>query len=112
VVSTKDTQATTKPVLDKRSVIQAERIFVSQHTIVNEEKNTKFVFGWDQPLQSFYLQVHDLSKSEEEQIMMWLGTGDTVMYEVEELVRTAFVLGCDIPYETRVKLYAEKDDSV
>jgi hypothetical protein len=78
---------------------------MSQHTVVQEEK--KFVFGWDQPLQSFYLQVHDTTRDEDDQIVAWQSRG---IYEVEELVRKARKQGLDIPYETQVKLYGEKDD--
>jgi hypothetical protein len=84
---------------------------VSRHNIVDKEK--EFVFGWDQPLMSFYLQVLDLTLSEDEQIVIWLGsTGATAMYEVEHLVRVARKHGLDIPYETQVKLYEEKDDGL
>lgn len=89
---------------------------MSQHIITNEKG--KFVFGWDQPLQSFYLQKHDLTISEEDEgdpdpIVARLGaSADTQMYEVEDLVRAAQKLGLDISYSTQVKLYGEKDDGV
>lgn len=84
---------------------------MSQHILTKE--NWKFVFGWDQPLMSFYFQVHDLSfsKDDENQIKFWLGASPaTKMYEVDELVAKARQFGCDIPYETQVKLYGEKDE--
>lgn len=82
---------------------------MSQHVVVQEVK--KFVFGWDQPLQSFYLQVHEEHRSEEEQIVASLGaTPDTKMYEVEDLVHAAHREGLFIDHPLRVQLYGEKDD--
>jgi copper oxidase (laccase) domain-containing protein len=82
---------------------------MSQHIITEGSK--KYVFGWDQPLMSFFLQVHDTSRSEEDQIIVWLGaTADTKMYEVEDLVRALAQNGLLIDHSTRVELYGEKDD--
>lgn len=70
------------------------------------------MFGWDQMLQSFFLQVHDLTIPEEDdRIVVWLGgANNSIMYEVDDLVREAKKNGLDIPHETQVKLYGEKDD--
>lgn len=87
---------------------------MSQHIVVREEK--KFVFGWDQPLMSFYLQVHNTTRDEDDQIILWLGAGscgnEPKMYEVEDLVREARKEGLLIEHQTRVALYGEKDDGV
>lgn len=84
---------------------------MSQHIVVQEEK--KYVFGWDQPLQSFYLQVHDSTRSEDEQIVVRLGADkDTIMYEVENLVREARKHGLLIDHPMRVTLYGEKDNGI
>jgi fibrillarin-like rRNA methylase len=81
---------------------------MSQHVVV-KGKN-KWVFGWDQPLMSFFLQVHDEHFDEDENPVVWLGaTADTTMYEVEDLVKAASVTGLDISY-AQSKLYAEKDN--
>lgn len=87
---------------------------MSQHIVLHSHLDRKWVFGWDQPLQSFYLQVHDLTISDEDDpIIVWLGADrKTNMYEVEDLVREAKKNGLDIPHETRVALYGEKDDGV
>lgn len=80
---------------------------------MNKKGTKKWVFGWDQPLQSFYLQVHDLSLSEEERIVTWLGADrNTIMYEVEDLFREARKHGLAIDHSYRVKLYGEKDDGI
>lgn len=83
---------------------------MSQHIVVQEKK--KFVFGWDQPLMSFFLQVHDLTiEEEDDQIIARFGaTLATEMYEVEQLVQTASECGLHINYPTQVALYGEKDD--
>jgi hypothetical protein len=84
---------------------------MSRHIV--EQGEMKYVFGWDQPLMSFYLQVHDTVREEEDQITVWLGaTADTKMYEVEDLVRAANQHGLNIDHATQVKLYGEKDDGV
>lgn len=83
---------------------------MSQHT-VNDGK-FEFVFGWDQPLMSFYLQKHDPFLSEEENPVVWLGTAGSQMYEVEDLVREAKKNGLHIDGVLQTRLYAEKDDGV
>lgn len=82
---------------------------MSQHIVVQEEK--KFVFGWDQPLMSFFLQVHDLTRTKDDQIIVWEGaTPETEMYEVEHLVQAAAEHGLSIPLENQTDLYLEKDE--
>ena len=83
---------------------------MSQHIV--EEGRFKYVFGWDQPLMSFFLQVHDSKIVDpDNNPVHWLGaTADTKMYEVEELCRAARIHGLEIPYDMRVTLYGEKDD--
>jgi hypothetical protein len=71
------------------------------------------VFGWDQPLQSFYLQVHDPGLPEDDRIVIWLGADkDTAMYEVEDLVQAAMKQGLAIDHSYRIVLYREKDDGI
>ena len=90
------------------NAIDQRKGFVSQHIVQDEQ--FKFVFGWDQPLQSFYLQKYDPTREEDDRIIVWLGaTVDTTMYEVEDLVRMARKHGLRIDYSTRVKLYGERD---
>lgn len=88
---------------------------MSQHIVEVEDK--KFVFGWDQPLQSFYLQVHDLTRPEDDEenprIIAWYGaTKDTTMYEIDDLADKARRHGLIISHGMRVKLYGEKDDGI
>lgn len=87
------------------------------HHIVEDDTH-KWVYGWDQHLMSFYLQVHDksLTKADEDENpnpVIWLGaSADTQMYEVEDLVRAARRTGLNIDYQKQVTLYGEKDDGV
>lgn len=84
---------------------------MSQHVVVREEK--KWVFGWDQPLQSFFLQVHDTTRDEDDQIITWLGaTAETRMYEVQDLVTAAARNGLLLDHPMRMALYGEKDNGV
>jgi hypothetical protein len=72
----------------------------------------KFVYGWDQPLMSFYLQIHDAFVADfDANPVIWLGaTKDTIMYDVEDFVRVAQRYGLQINHEMRVGLYADRDD--
>lgn len=83
---------------------------MSTHAVVQD--NLKFVFGWDPPLMSFFLQIHDKYLSEDENPVVWLGTAGSEMYEVEDLVRVAKKHGFQIDSETQTQLYREKDDGV
>ena len=86
---------------------------MSQHVVMNKQGTRKWVFGWDQPLQSFYLQVHDLTLPEDDRIIAWLGADkETIMYEVEDLVQAAVKNGLAIDHTYRVVLYGEKDDGI
>ena len=82
---------------------------MSQYVVT--EGNIEWVYGWDQPLMSFYLQKKDLTLDEEDQIVVWLGAKkDSQMYEVENLVAAGNRHGLRIPYEMQVKLYGDKDE--
>ncbi len=86
---------------------------MSKYAVAQGDK--KFVFGWDQPLMSFYLQVHDMTRPEDDEdnprIIFWAGaTVDTSMYEVEDLVRVARRQGFIIDHTMQVGLYGDKDD--
>lgn len=81
---------------------------MSRHEVVDD--TGRWVFGWDQPLMSFFLHFHDKNIEDDENPVIWLGaTKDTVMYEVDDLVRVARKNGLKINYEMRVILYGERD---
>ena len=86
---------------------------MSRHIVTQDKENKKFVFGWDQHLMSFYLQIHDLTLDEDDddRVQFVLGsTVDTIFYEVDTFVIAAKRYGLDIPYKAQVTLYGEKDD--
>jgi hypothetical protein len=72
----------------------------------------KFVFGWDQPLMSFYLQIHDaFALDPDENPVIWLGaTQDTIMYDIDDFVKVAQRYGLQLTPEMRTGLYADRDD--
>lgn len=47
---------------------------MSQYVRSIPETPLTFVFGWDPPLQTYFIQVHDMSQDEEEEIILWKGT--------------------------------------
>jgi hypothetical protein len=82
---------------------------MSRHEVVNSKGMWKF--GWDQPLRSFWLQLHHEDLSEEENPVIWLGgTGDSRMYEVEELVQAARRNGLEIDISKQKELFLDKDE--
>jgi hypothetical protein len=83
---------------------------MSQHEVV--KGSTRWVFGWDQPLMTFFLQVHDDNLEEEENPVVWLGFANSRMYEVDDLVQAAKLTGLEIDREMWSQLYREKDDGV
>lgn len=83
---------------------------MSQHvTVLNREK-TKYVYGWDPALNSFYLQVHDLKRVSDDQIVVWLGTAGTQLYTVMDLIGEARRQGLEIPHSRRLALVREQED--
>ena len=85
---------------------------MSRHEIVEDPYT--LIFGWDQPLQSFFLQVHSKDTDEEHNPIHWLGADQsTQMYEVEDLVRALHKYGAHkLDHAMQVTLYHEKDAGV
>ena len=83
---------------------------MSRHEVI--DGNHKLVFGWDQMLYSFFLQVHEMDLSEEENPVIWLGAdSSSIMYEVEDLVRmTHKYTAYSIPINLRGILNSDKDE--
>lgn len=77
---------------------------MSRHQEVVDGKT--YVFGWDQPLLTFYLQVHDPKLPEDENPIVWLND----LYEVDELVQSARRQGLTIPAKMQATLFGEKDE--
>jgi hypothetical protein len=84
---------------------------MSRHMVI--DKNRQWVFGWDQNLQSYFLQIHDDNLDEDDNPEIWLGaTADTAMPELEDLDKAAREHGLKISNSTKLKLYYEKDHGV
>lgn len=84
---------------------------MSRHEVVHEPYT--FVFGWDQMLQSFFLQVHDGGLTEEENPFIWVGADQhTKMYEVEDLMRELEQRHLRLDPKWWAILYRDKDDGV
>ena len=83
---------------------------MSQHEVTFE--NMKYVFGWDQMLQSFFLQVHDLEADEEHNPLFWYGTHTDVrpLYEVEDLIRIGNKHNLVFGHDMIMTLYMDKDE--
>lgn len=81
---------------------------MSRHEINNEFGT--WVFGWDQPLQSFFLQLYKEDIPEDDNPVIWLGaTPRTVMHDVDDLYNFARINGLNITPAMQSTLYADKD---
>jgi hypothetical protein len=80
---------------------------MSRHEIANDKG--QWVFGWDQPMLTFFLQLHKPDLDEGNPVI-WLGTSLHEIYEVDDLVRKARKNGLEIPYSDQVTLYGDKDE--
>ena len=81
---------------------------MSRHEIVNDKG--KWTFGWDQPMRTFFLHLHDDNVELDENPVIWLGTNLREIYEVEDLVADAGRNGLDIPHTMQVILHIDKDE--
>ena len=79
---------------------------MSRHEVVSE--NRKWVFGWDNPLMNYFLQVHDATLPEEENPIFWKND----MYDLEELVGEAKKQGLDLSPGLQKWLFNEKDEGL
>ena len=56
---------------------------MSRHCISKEP--LEIVVGWDPPLQTFFLQISDLTKDEGNEFVLWLGTYPGELPTIESL---------------------------
>lgn len=86
---------------------------MSRHVVDKTEDARKYVFGWDQSLQSYFLQVHHLDAPEDDQIQVWLGADkDTQLYELEDFIREARKHGLTVNHDLRRQLYKDRDEGL
>jgi hypothetical protein len=81
---------------------------VSRHRIA--EKPNEIVVGWDPPLQTFFLQILDPEKDEEEEIVLWLGARHGELQKVDDLA-AALAPYASLTPELAQQLEAEKAGS-
>ena len=82
---------------------------MSRHRIAALEPAHEVYVGWDEPLGSYFGQVYDPARPEEENPIYWVGAGNPRQYpEIEGLARamTQFAV---IPMETVRTLFRDKD---
>jgi hypothetical protein len=88
--------------------LHVEVFFMSRHRIA--EKPKEIVAGWDPPLQTFFLQIPDPAKDEEDEIVLWLGGRHGELPEVADLT-AALASHAGLPPALAQQLEAEKGAS-
>lgn len=84
---------------------------MSQHKI--STGNMKYVFGWDQALQSYFFQVHDTELDEESNPIYWYGAASAFpLYELEDLTAVMEKHGIKVDPEMSATLYLDKDEGI
>jgi len=88
---------------------------MSRH-VINESKRFFWVVGWDQPLQTFFLQQHKRSaKPDANPIKWWPRTNSRnpeigPMYELEDLERVMRRNGIVLEHSVKTQLYLDRDE--
>lgn len=80
------------------------------------EDPLEIVVGWDTPLQTFFLQILDPAKDEEEEIILWLGMRPSELPTITDLDRAlddhaALTSGVALTPELRRRLEEEIADN-
>jgi hypothetical protein len=85
---------------------------MSRHEIPGFSPANKIIVGWDNPLQTFFVQVIDRKKEDagrDEKFLLWLGCSLREIYEVEQLVRLLSLFAKLTP-AMQATLYGDKDE--
>lgn len=83
---------------------------MSRHEIPARDAAHKIIVGWDNPMQTFFMQVIDRRKEDEdEKFVSWRGTSLREIYEVDEL-RRRLSRYAELTPEMGATLYGDKDD--
>jgi hypothetical protein len=83
---------------------------MSRHILTAKDPALRVVVGWDPPLATFFLQVEDLRKEDDEDedpMVAWLGFEPDEIPTVEALAEK-LAPWAEIPMETRLRLAAER----
>jgi hypothetical protein len=78
---------------------------MSRHHVTTEP--FEIVVGWDPPLQTFFLQILDLTRDEEQEIFLWLGRQPGELPTVADL-EAALASHATLTPELRQTLEEEK----
>lgn len=88
---------------------------MSRH-VINESKRCFWVVGWDQPLQTFFLQQHKRSASEDRNPIKWFPRTNSPhpeigpMYDLEDLERVMRRNGMVLEPHIKTQLYLDRDE--
>jgi hypothetical protein len=87
---------------------------MSRHEIPGFSPANKVIVGWDNPMQTFFMQVIDRKKEnagKDEKFVSWRGTALREIYEVEDLRRRLSPYA-DLTRKMGSALYGDKDEGL
>ncbi len=82
---------------------------MSRHGIPGRAAGTQVVVGWDHPLLTYFVQVHQEGLDADENPVVWLGASYRELYDLDDLKR-AIRPYADLPADLAVTLYADRDE--
>jgi hypothetical protein len=87
---------------------------MSRQLVAQQEDGTTWVCGWDNMLQSYFLQKYVPNLPEDVNPVLWLGAdAETRMYELEELVDSVFKhSGIILGTTAKLQLYQDRDEGL
>lgn len=85
---------------------------MSRHVITGFNPTHQVIVGWDRPLQTFFGQVYDPSRDEDDQIVHWVGADHPrQLQRVEDLARE-MLRYAEIHPVMRARLNSDKDEGL
>lgn len=85
---------------------------MSRYELPPKDPAHKVIVGWDHPLLTYFVQVIDRKKEdddEDEKFVLWLGCSPREIYEVDHLARAVGRYAV-LTTEMRTTLYDDKDE--
>lgn len=82
---------------------------MSRYEIAGRRSGTRVAVGWDHPLLTYFVQVHDDRLDEEENPTVWLGASVRELYDLDDLKR-AIRPHADLSLELGAALYRDRDE--
>jgi hypothetical protein len=84
---------------------------VSRHLVAQDHEGNTWVCGWDNMLQSYFLQKYIPNAPEDTNPVVWLGAdAETRMYDLEDLVKAAYKHGLSIGTAAKLQLYKDREE--